>query len=375
MRRTALFAGVLGMLIAGAQPAWAITFNTFVSQADLMAQYSGSSSTIGFSYAGDKFVGSIYFNNQLYQTDLNGQSVAKFGAPLPIASGVAGEIYVSSSLGLGGFASRAIFAGSEAAGTVWTYANNATPATAAIQFATGLSGDVRSIAFDPYGNYGYNMVVATQTGNVYRINSAGVPTLLASLGSDSEGLDFTPQQFGNIPAGTLVVLSEGSGRVTAIAPNGQKTDLGLQFIAPEMLSFVPLDFALTLDPLAGFYAADYPVQVIKAASSDFAAYAGQAIVTEETTHRVFAISWDSTSSSFVATNIGTFPHQPEDGIFVTAAILDPGCTTRPGGCAQVPEPGGLALLLAGLLGMAYVGQQRRRRAHAYSQRRVRRRCL
>ena len=362
MHRTALFAGIFCVLIAVAQPASAITFNTFVSEAELTAA-EGSSAAIGFAYAGDKFVGSIYFNNQLYQTDLNGQNVAKFGAALPISSGIAGEIYVSSSLGLGGFAPRAIFAGSEASQTIWTYANNATTATAATVFATGLLGDVRSIAFDPYGQYGNDMIVATQTGNVYRVDSVGTVTLLAALGFDTEGLDFTPQQFGNIPAGTLVVLSEGSGRMTAIAPDGTKTDLGLQFSAPEMLSFVPLDFALVLDPLAGFYAADYPVQVIKASSSDFASYAGQAIVTEELSHQVYAVSWDSASSSFTKTPLANYPHQPEDGIFVTAAILDPGCTTRPGGCvAQVPEPDALALIFAGLLGLAWTARRRPLRA-------------
>ena len=85
----------------------------------------GNDDAIGFSFAGNKFVGSIYFNNQLYQTDLAGNNATKFGVLLPITSGSAGEIYVSSSLGLGGFASRSVFAGSR--GTVWTYAKTEQP--------------------------------------------------------------------------------------------------------------------------------------------------------------------------------------------------------------------------------------------------------
>ena len=346
------FVGCLSLLsltssLAVASP----TFNPFVTSSELIGAV-GNDDAIGFSFAGNKFVGSIYFNNQLYQTDLAGNNAVKFGAPLPISSGSAGEIYVSSSLGLGGFASRDIFAGSQSFGTVWTYSNGATTATAATLFVTGLEGGVRSIAFDPYGNYGGDMIVATSLGRIYRVDSSGTATLIANLGVDTEGLDFTPQAFGPIPAGTLVVLSEGDGRVRAISPTGDVTDLGLLFSAPEMLSFVPLDFAKTLDPLAGFYAARYPTEVVKSSAADFAPYAGQAIVTEEITQHVYAISWNGTS--FVKSDLGLFGGQPEDGIFVTAAILDPGCSTRPGGCggSSIPEPTSIALIGLGLAGLA-----------------------
>lgn len=85
----ALAGGLVSTLWGGNALAGAVTFTPFVS--------STGGSPIGFSYAGNKFVGSNYFNNQLYQTDLSGGSLLAFGSPIPIASGSIGEIYVSSS--------------------------------------------------------------------------------------------------------------------------------------------------------------------------------------------------------------------------------------------------------------------------------------
>ena len=341
--------GGLGLLAATCS-ASALTFSPFVTSADLAASLSNTQ-TIGFAYAGDKFVGSVYFgtnNNQLYQTNLSGGGVTTFGAPIP---GAAGEIYVSSSLGLGGFGSRDVFAGSEVQNIVWKFNNNG---SGQVSFASGLVGNVRSIAFDPYGLYGFDMIVATNLGRVYRVDAAGNATLLAITGEDTEGLSFAPQAFGPVPAGTLVVASEGSGALRAISPSGVITVL-TSIPSAEMVSFVPLNLGVSGDPLEGFYAANFNVNVIKAPASDFSTYLGHMIVTGELTHQVWDVAWNG--SSFVNTIIGNFPNQPEDGIFVTAAILKPGCDQTNTCGATVPEPGTL-----GLLGLALVGVAARRRA-------------
>lgn len=328
------FAGAM-LLVSISSPAIAsIITNPFVA--------ATGGAPIGFAYAGNKFVGSNYFNNQLYQTDLNGGSVAAFGAPLPIASGAIGEVYVSSSLGLGGFGSRDIFAGSEALGTVYKFNNDGTGQTV---LASGLIGGVRSIAFDPYGLYGNNMIVATNAGRIYSINSLGAVTQLAITGEDTEGLSFAPQAFGPVPAHTLVVASEGSGSLRAVAPNGALSII-TTIASAEMVSFVPLNLGISGNPLEGFYAANYATNVIKSPYSEFTSYLGDMIVTGETTHAIWDVRWDG--SSFVQTQIGTFPNQPEDGIFVTAAILNPGCEETNTCAGSAPEPGALALVGLGL---------------------------
>ena len=164
-------AAMVFALASTASPA--LTFSPFVSSTDL-ATLLGNNATIGFTYAGDRFVGSVYFganNNQLYQTDLSGGSVAMFGSPI---TGFSGEIYVSASLGLGGYGPRDVYAGSQALGTVVRLAHDGSSQSV---FASGLVGGVRSIGFDPFGFYGDQMIVATNAGNVYTVSSTGVATL------------------------------------------------------------------------------------------------------------------------------------------------------------------------------------------------------
>lgn len=348
MKHISILLGVSSILAIAAAPAnAAITFNTFVSSSDLSSVLSNNS-TIGFAYAGDKFVGSVYFganNNQLYSTDLSGTSVQKFGAPI---AGFSGEVYVSSSLGTGGYGPRDVYAGSESGGAVYRVSHDGTSQSL---FTSGLVGGVRSIAFDPYGHYGNGMIVATNAGNIYNVSNTGTASLLASVGEDAEGLSFAPQAFGSYAAGTLFVASEGSGSLRAITPGGTVTTAVSGLSGAEMVSFVPLNLGSSLNPVEGFYAAAYPSNIQKASASEFVPYIGDAIITSEASHNVFQVHWDGTN--FITSNIGTFPAQPEDGIFVTADIIS----------NPVPEPSTYTLMLGGL---GLLGWIRRRKITKFS---------
>ncbi len=330
----------LSALVAAAicAPSYAITYSDFVTSTQLATGLSNTA-TIGFTYAGDKFVGSVYYganNNQLYSVDLTGGSLATFGAPIP---GFSGEIYVNASLGLGGFGSRDIFAGSsDVPGVIYRITNDASSQG---NFVTsGISGTIRSIGFDPYGLYSDQMVVATGSGNIYTVDSSGTPSLLASLGEDTEGIGFAPQKFGPYPKGTLFTASESSGSIRAVAPNGTVSYV-TAISGAEMLAFVPLNLGASGNPVEGFYAAAYPSKVVKAAASDFVSYKGDIIVTDENGHGVYDLKWDG--AAFTTMYLGQFPAQPEDGVFVSLDIIDPG----------IPEPSTLILAAAvsGILSM------------------------
>jgi len=73
---------------------------------------------------------------------------------------------------------------------------------------------------------------------------------------------------------------------------------------------------------------------------------GDIIVTGETTGKVNRVHWNSSLGQFVVTQVGAFPNQPEDGIFVTPEMA-----------LEAPEPSTLALMVAGL-GLAFVARLR-----------------
>src|SRR5689334_1689836 len=75
MNRTLISACSFALLCALSSTASAVTFNIFPDPPPPMTQ-----GTVGFTYAGNKFVGSVLQNGtgSLYSTDLNGANVQPF---------------------------------------------------------------------------------------------------------------------------------------------------------------------------------------------------------------------------------------------------------------------------------------------------------
>ncbi len=346
-----------GVLLIFGVPAQATTVS-FSVFADPHTNPGVVGGTIGFTFAGDMFVGSVQRDGQnvLYATDLNGGNPRLFAPLVSISANPASEHFVASSLGLGGFPLRDIYVAS--ANDIVHISHDGTSANT---FVTGLGGAVRGILFDAVGTFNHDMLVTTNTGNVYRVNSAGTPTLLATIGFDTEGLDVAPLgvNFGSFD-GRLIVATEGDGRLRAISTTGVVNVLNLTSnpslgifnnvipAGPEELTFVPLNLCQGDATLEGFYGANFPNNVIKASCDQFTSLLGDVVVTQEFSGGVVDVHFNSATNSFDVSSIGRFPSQPEDGIFVTATIITP---------QPVPEPGSLLLLgtaLACLAGRARI---------------------
>jgi hypothetical protein len=327
-----LFAVVAGGLSSAAQ---AVTFNIFTDPHPPMTQ-----GTIGFAFAGNKFVGSVLQNGpgSLYSTDLGGGNVQAFAPAVSLTSS-SGEHFVASSFGLGGFPNGDVYT---ANGSDIVHVTN--NGAASNTLVAGLGGEVRGITFDLVGTFNNNMLVTTSFGNVYKVNSAGAATLLVNVGEDVEGLDVAPLGNGfSTFDGQLIVASEGSGKLRAISPAGVATELsngslGGPVLVPsaEELTFVPLNLGVTGSPLEGLYGANYTQNVLKANGSEFLGMQGDIIVTGELTGKVSRVHWDGTQ--FQVTTVGSFPNQPEDGIFVTPTMVQ-----------LAPEPSSVVLAAMGFL--------------------------
>ncbi len=351
--RKQLLVGVAVVISAGAVGACAdsVNFTTFVTSTNIAAAEGGNTSTIAFNYNGKEFVGSTYYNNQLYSTNLTGGGVTKFGTPLGTgtaagvqSSGSVAEPVLAASLGQAGFASGDIYAGTGANGDIFHYSANGSSQSLFATLPSG-AGGVRQVFFDPGTSFGGDMIVTTTSGNIYTVTSAGSVHLLASVGEDTEGMDIATKAWGSY-AGDLLVGSEGSGTLRLVSPTGKVTVLGSvgEFPGAETVSFVPLNLNAS-DPLQGFYVSNYASNVQFAAASNFTSLLGDAVITDEFGgSTMWDVHYNGSTFSITPFNFtGNQINQFEDGEFVTEQ--------REIDINGAPEPSSLFLLGSALLGL------------------------
>jgi len=304
---------------------------------------------VGWAFAGNKFVGTVLGDgvNRMYSTDLTGGNVQPFGGTVNLLNGHGFEHYVSSSVGLGGFPIGDIYVASDNNVQHISNAGVADPGLFINAGSTGsIQGLVRGITFDSVGTFGNKMIIDTDLGYVYTVDSTGNFTQIAYTGEDTEGLDIAP--LGGTWAsmnGWLFVASEGTGNIRAIKPNVFTMVTVANVPSAEQLDFVPLNLGVSGNPLEGLYSGNYSFNVVKAGANQFAGLQGDIIVTGELSGNIYDVNFLNGVSLAGAFPI---PNQPEDGLFVTADML---------ANDHVPEPGSIALL--GIGSLAVLARRRR----------------
>ena len=68
--------------------------------------------------------------------------------------------------------------------------------TTHLQPCRAVAAHVRGILFDDVGSFGNNMLVSTNTGQIFSVTKQGVPTQIADLHFDSEGMAIGTSAFG-----------------------------------------------------------------------------------------------------------------------------------------------------------------------------------
>lgn len=313
-----------GFSFFGAHAQAQVTFRPFV---DPHAVVSGG--TIGFTFAGDKFVGSVQNDGMgvLYQTDLQGQSVTTFAPNVTIPAGSSfSEHPIAASLGLGRFPRWDIYVGG--GNSILHISHDGDKSEV---FAKNLPGAVQAIRFDTVGTFKFEMLVTTLSGFICHINSAGQSACPINFAESVEGMDIAPLGggFGAFD-GYLITVAESFGLVRAISPSWQLTVLNPQnpIPSPESINFVPLNLGSSGSAVEGFYESNYPNNVVKADAAQFSQFKGDAIIATEYYPPTFwRMHW--TQAGFDITSIGKTPIQSEDAIFVTPSMLNPQpCTVK-----------------------------------------------
>jgi len=214
----------------------------------------------------------------------------------------------------GGFTPGELFTGTGVAGQIARISSDGL--TAQIPWVTlpGETGLMRGSLFqDRYCSFGGDLIVVTTDGNVWRVTSGGVRTLLASLGTHLEGVTTVPNDTAKYGpwAGKILAGAEGQGRIYTIDSNGVTAFYQLG-INPEDFDIVPAN--------ENFFGVDFGGQTLWGApASAFTGMVGDILIAQEFPGILWHVRWNG--SSFEATEIARVT-QWEHVTFSKAGIVE-----------------------------------------------------
>ena len=147
-----------------------------------------------------------------------------------------------------------------------------------------------SLYVDRTGDFGGDLIAATTSGEVWRINSAAVPTLLARIGTHLEGVVTVPNlpdRFGPL-AGKIIAGAEDQGLLYAIDATGAVSSYSLG-VNIEDIELVP--------PGENFFGVNFGTgRILGAPAASFKSMVGDILLTQEFHggSGLYRLFWDGT---------------------------------------------------------------------------------
>jgi hypothetical protein len=211
----------------------------------------------------------------------SGGTVSHF-ATLPAGSVLLQEVYLAISPGLGGFAANVIYAcrGNK----VFQISTDGLTVSTFHDFSLQGVADFGhcGITFDEQGTFSNSLIVTFQNGTVYKLNSAGVPTLLSDSTKGlhvgiTEGPQVTPSTFTPAP-NKLLVTQEDFNQVFSIDTSGTATLLKT-VPDPESTQVIPATVCSFGTSNGAFFTAAWDQgKIYKYPPSDFTGLGGSVLV-------------------------------------------------------------------------------------------------
>ncbi|MBI4879446.1 MAG: hypothetical protein HY812_07260 [Planctomycetes bacterium] len=195
-------------------------------------------------------------------------------------SGLTEELKIATVRSIGnpgGFVVGDVFTGNGVDGQIVRVTNGgATISNPWVDLPGAGNGLMRgSLYIDRTGVFGGDLIIATTGGEVWRINSAGVPSFLVDVNTHLEGLITVPNdalKYGPL-AGRIIAGAEGQSVIYAVDANGGFTTYNVG-VKVEDIDFIR--------PNEAFYGVNYGTsRLLAAPASTFAGMAGEILLTQE----------------------------------------------------------------------------------------------
>ncbi|MFY9224897.1 MAG: Calx-beta domain-containing protein [Blastocatellia bacterium] len=225
----------------------------------------------------------------------------------------------SAGMSIGGFSAGELFSGTGVGGHIIRISPDGNTVANPWVALPNESGLLRgSLHVDRTGVFGGDLIVVTTAGGVWRINSQGEPTKLASIPTHLEGLITVPndvEKYGPW-AGKILTGAEQQGRFYTIDIQGQVEAYTLEGtdgpIKPEDIDLIEAN--------QNFFGVNYGgARIVGAPASAFADMVGDILVSQETPGYLYRVHWNKLY--FEVTQLAQVP-QWEHMTFAKSGIVE-----------------------------------------------------